>query len=194
MKKQLFLDCDGVLANFDDSAALILGEHPRGYESRHSEEKFWGLLRGHKPGFYRTLDVLPQGRILFEAVRHLDPVILTGCPQGNWAESQKIEWAARHFPGTKIITCPSVDKRLHMKAGDILVDDYLKYRHLWVDAGGIFVHYNNQSPTSAAETLAELARLGLDVDQAPPMLFSRQAIDLPNPAIPLPLTPESCVN
>ncbi len=48
------------------------------------------------------------------------------------------------------------DKRLHMTTGDILVDDTLKHRHLWEDAGGIFIHH-----TSAAETLAELTTLGL---------------------------------
>ena len=185
MTPQLFLDCDGVLANFDDAAQRILGEHPRGYEAKYSEHKFWHKLQSHPEGFYRTMEVLPQGRILFEAVRHLNPTILTGCPQGDWAAPQKKAWAAEHFPGTRIITCRSVDKRLHMKHGDILVDDYLKYRNLWIEAGGIFVHYNNQSSTSAAETLIELARLGLDVKQ-PPALFSRAAMHSPEPGTHLP--------
>jgi hypothetical protein len=37
----------------------------------------------------------------------------------------------------------SIDKRLHMKPGDVLVDDYLKYRQLWEEAGGIFIHYSD---------------------------------------------------
>jgi hypothetical protein len=186
MKRQLFLDCDGVLADFDASAQRILREHPREYEKRAGEQDFWSRLENHPEGFYRTLDVLPQGRILFEAVRHLEPIILTGCPKGEWAAPQKKAWAAEHFPGTKIITCRSADKCLHMKRGDILVDDYLKYRKLWIDAGGIFVHYNNESPDCAAETLAELARLGLDVKQ-PPVLFSRQSVQASEPAVQLSL-------
>jgi 5'(3')-deoxyribonucleotidase len=190
MTRQLFLDCDGVLANFDEAAQRILGEHPRGYEARHSEHEFWSRLEDHTAGFYRTLDVLPQGRILFEAVRHLHPIILTGCPKGDWAAPQKKEWANEHFPGTKVITCRSVDKRLHMKRGDILVDDYLKYRKLWIDAGGIFVHYDNESPDSAAKTLAELARLGLDVKQSP-ALFSRQTRHSIEPPVQLSLEQHS---
>jgi len=95
---------------------------------------------------------------LYRAVAHLHPIILTGCPRGGWAEPQKIDWAARHFPGVRIITCRSQEKRLHMKAGDILVDDLLKYKHLWEEAGGIFVHHK-----SANESLHRLEKLGLDV-------------------------------
>src|SRR3546814_4722930 len=47
----------------------------------------------------------------------------------------------RAFPGTQIITCMAVDKRRHAQAGDILVDDTLKHRHLWEEAGGTFVHH-----------------------------------------------------
>lgn len=47
----------------------------------------------------------------------------------------------------------SVDKRLHMKPGDVLVDDYLKYRPRWEEAGGIFIHY-----TDADSALAEIGR------------------------------------
>ena len=97
---------------------------------------------------------MPDAMRLFDAVRHLDPIILTGCPRGGWAERQKERWAARHFPGTRIITCMAVDKRRHAAHGDILVDDTLKHRHLWERAGGIFVHH-----LSAERTIAELDRL-----------------------------------
>jgi hypothetical protein len=60
-------------------------------------------------------------------------------------------WAKEHFPGTKMITCASRDKSRHMKPGDVLVDDYLKYRHLWEAAGGVFIHH-----TSAKASLEAL--------------------------------------
>lgn len=77
---------------------------------------------------------MPDAQRLFDAVKHLEPVILTGCPHGGWAESQKQEWAAEHFPGTRVTTCLSIDKRLYMRPGDVLVDDYLKYRQRWEEA------------------------------------------------------------
>lgn len=88
---------------------------------------------------------------LFDAVKHLDPVILTGLPRGNWAADQKVRWAALHFPGTRIITTMARDKRDHAKAGDVLVDDQETHRHLWEESGGVFIHHR-----SAQRSLAEL--------------------------------------
>ena len=153
---RLFLDCDGVLADFDRGAAAVLAMSPREFEKRHGLGEFWRRL-ARAPDFYATLPELPDARELFEAVRHLDPIILTGLPRGNWAAQQKERWAAEHFPGTRIITCMAVDKRRHAQAGDILVDDLLTHRHLWEEAGGVFVHHRG-----VASTIAELKRIWPD--------------------------------
>jgi hypothetical protein len=151
--RQLYLDCDGVLADFDRGAEKVLGMHPRAYQERHGRSGFWARL-AQAPDFFATLPLMPGATQLFEAVRHLHPVILTGLPRGNWAAAQKVRWAARHFPGTKIITTLAADKRDHCGRGDVLVDDTLKYRHLWEAAGGIFIHYRD-----ADQALEELSAL-----------------------------------
>ena len=159
---QLYLDCDGVLADFDRAATELLGMPPRAFEKRRGIGAFWRELARH-PDFYGTLPLMPDAMRLFEAVRHLDPVILTGLPRGKWAAPQKVRWAAEHFPGTRILTVMAVDKRNHAQEGDILVDDQLKHAHLWEEAGGIFVHHQN-----AENTIARLAELGVPVrDPAP---------------------------
>ena len=152
---QLFLDCDGVLADFDHAAVQVFGMPAHEAEQVLGKNKFWRTLREHED-FYGSLPLMPDARKLFNAVRHLKPIILTGCPLGGWAESQKHRWAAVHFPGTKIITCMAREKRMHMKPGDVLVDDTLTYKHLWEDAGGVFIHY-----TSADNAIAELHRVRL---------------------------------
>jgi hypothetical protein len=43
------------------------------------------------------------------------------------------------------------DKRNHCSPGDILVDDQLRHRERWEEAGGVFVHHK-----SAADTIAQL--------------------------------------
>ena len=151
---QLFLDCDGVLADFDRDARVIFGKCPHQAQIELGDLEFWRILRAH-PGFFSHLELIPDARELFDAVSHLNPIILTGCPKGHWSQPQKHAWAAHHFPGTHIITCQSSHKRDHMHPGDILVDDYLKYRHLWEEAGGVFIHH-----TSASNTLRQLAALG----------------------------------
>jgi hypothetical protein len=151
MARRLYLDCDGVLADFEKGATALLGLPPRGYEKRHGPVRFWQKL-ARAPDFYFGLPLMPDAMELFEAVRHLDPIILTGLPRGNWAADQKVRWAARYFPGTRIITTMARDKRDHAREGDVLVDDQLKHRHLWEEVGGVFIHHRN-----ARDTLDQLA-------------------------------------
>jgi len=145
---QLYLDCDGVLADFERGATELLGMPPRAFEKRKGSGAFWAALARH-PDFYGTLPLMPDAIELFDAVRPLDPIILTGLPRGKWAAPQKVRWAAEHFPGTRILTVMAVDKRNHAQAGDILVDDQVKHAHLWEGAGGIFVHHKDAKSTIA---------------------------------------------
>jgi hypothetical protein len=156
---RLCLYCDGVLADFDAGARRVLGMLPRSFEKRHGLPEFWRRL-ARASYFYAELPLLPDARHRFDAAAHLDPIILTGCPRGGWAEAQKERWAAEHFPGTLIITCMAVDKRHHAQAGDILVDDTLKHRHLWEQARGTFVHHRD-----AETTLRTLSALGVPVKE-----------------------------
>ena len=149
----LFLDADGVLADFDAGARALLGMSPREFEGGHGKREFWRRI-ADACNFYATLPEMPDARLLFDAVAHLNPTILTGLPIGNWAAPQKIRWAAEHFPGTKIITCMARDKYRHMASGDVLVDDREDHRAKWEDAGGTFVHHKN-----ARASLEQLARI-----------------------------------
>ncbi|MGB7189469.1 MAG: hypothetical protein WBD10_04985 [Acidobacteriaceae bacterium] len=157
---QIFLDCDGVLADFDRAAEQLFQQNSRQAEAALGTKIFWSRISGCG-SFYGDLPLLPDAMRLYQSIAHLHPIILTGCPAGGWAEPQKVEWAARHFPGVEIITCRSRDKSRFLRSpGDILVDDYLKYQNLWEEAGGIFVHHQ-----TADLSIQHLARLGLPVRQ-----------------------------
>ncbi|MGB8481385.1 MAG: hypothetical protein WCE63_21470 [Acidobacteriaceae bacterium] len=148
---QLFLDCDGVLADFEGHTQSILHEDVNVALKRDDQELVWQTLQQSE--VFRHLPVREDGRKLFRAMRHLHPIILTGCPPGRWAEQQKRDWVDKHFPGVPVITCASKDKRNFLeRPGDILIDDYQKFRGLWEATGGIFVHYR-----TADQTLRDLA-------------------------------------
>ena len=150
---RLFLDADGVLADFDEGARRLLGMYPLQYEAKRGRGAFWRELAKAK-SFYGTLPEMADARLLFNAVKHLKPTILTGLPLGNWAAPQKVRWAAEHFPGVPIITCMARDKHKHMRPGDVLVDDRENHRAAYEAAGVVFVHHEN-----ANDSLRQLAKI-----------------------------------
>ena len=149
----LFLDADGVLADFDAGVTKLLGMKPAAFEARHGRREFWKRI-AKAPNFYGLLPPMADARTLFDAVEHLRPTILTGLPLGNWAAPQKVKWAAEHFPGVPIITCMARDKHKFMQAGDVLVDDRENHRAAYEKEGVIFVHHKN-----AKDSLTQLARI-----------------------------------
>ena len=150
---RLFLDADGVLADFDLAARDLLGMSPKEFIATHGRGAFWKRL-AKAPNFYGDLPEMPDARLLFDGVKHLKPAILTGLPLGNWAAPQKVEWAAEHFPGVPIITCMAADKHKHMHPGDVLVDDREKHRAAYEGAGVVFIHHK-----SAEDSLRQLAEI-----------------------------------
>ena len=150
---RLFLDADGVLADFDRGACELLGMKPKAFIARHGRGAFWKRL-AKAQDFYATLPETRDGRVLFDAVKHLNPTILTGLPMGSWAAPQKVQWAAEHFPGVPIVTCMARDKHKHMRPGDVLVDDREKHREAYENAGVVFVHHK-----SAEDSLRQLAKI-----------------------------------
>lgn len=153
MRRQIYLDCDGVLADFEKSAREILGASTAAFEKQHGSAEFWKQL-GRADAFFEHLDPLPDAFELYEAVRDKNPIILTGMPHGQWAGPQKRRWAARYFPGVRVITTMAALKREHCHPGDVLVDDRPYHRHLWEAEGGIFVLHKD-----ARSSIAELRAL-----------------------------------
>lgn len=151
---RLFLDMDGVLADFDRRATEILGMHPVEYERLHGLNSIWQRMYETEDFFY-SFDPMPDAFDLLDGTAHLSPTVLTGVPRGGWAEEQKRRWIRDRLTGygdLPVITCFSRNKRDHCEPGDILIDDRAQYRHLWEEAGGTFILH-----TSAADSLAKLA-------------------------------------
>lgn len=144
---------DGVLADFDKRAAEILEMPPNVYEDRYGSKAFWKKLQS-TPDFYSSFVPMLDTPFLLDAVDHLNPIILTGVPMGDWAAPQKQEWRRKWMPRYRMITCRSKDKSNYCQPGDVIVDDRTEYRHLWEAKGGIWVHH-----TSAYDSIARLREL-----------------------------------
>lgn len=159
-ERRLFLDLDGVLADFEGGARAVLGTDAATFQSEQGSCEFWRRL-AKAPDFYARLPRLPDAQQLYDAVKHLRPTILTGLPLGQWAAPQKVAWVEQHFPGTPVITCMARDKHLFMDPGDVLVDDRDKHRTEYETEGVVFVHHKN-----AADSLDQLRDLFSSIDAA----------------------------
>jgi hypothetical protein len=150
----LFVDLDGVLVDFEKGVEAVTGSLPSGQTPR----SMWSQL-ARTEGFYEHLEWSADGRELWDAVKHLEPIILTGLPLGSWAEPQKRAWVKRelgdHVP---VITCMSRKKAVRAREAapndstPILIDDREKLRDAWEQMGGIFIHH-----TSAEKSISELS-------------------------------------
>lgn len=150
----LFLDCDGVLADFDKRAKMLFGMSPFEFEEKYGTGKFWQKIQQDKEFFF-NLEMMEDAHDLYEGVKHLNPMILTGVPSHKEAISQKVRWIRKMMGrNIAIICCPSKEKSFYCTSGDILVDDTLKHSQKWIDAGGIFVHH-----TSAKNSLDKLREM-----------------------------------
>ena len=148
----LFIDLDGVLSDMDTAYAAITGAPP----DKKLDNVDWRLVVA-EPGFYANMPPMPDMRELWDYVSTWpDVVILTGVPTYvPEAEADKRAWVTKHLGAhVRMIGCKSRNKSLHMKPGDIIVDDWEKHRKLWTDKGGIWVMH-----TSAAESIAALKEL-----------------------------------
>ena len=148
----LFVDMDGVLADFDQGHEDRFGVRA----CKEADNVDWSLVR-RTEGFYRDLPPMPDFDALWRGVSDLNPIILTGVPSSvPEAAANKRAWVDRVIgPDQPMIACPSKDKSLHIrKPGDILIDDWEKHRAVWIARGGRWITH-----TSAEESLFHLAHI-----------------------------------
>ncbi len=150
-KHPLFLDLDGVLADFERGVKTVTGKRPEELPTK----VMWRELSRHKD-FYGTLEFMHDAQELWRFCEPFAPTILTGLPLGSWAPEQKRRWVAHMLgPRVKVITCMARDKHRYASPGAVLVDDREKARAPWETAGGTFVLH-----TGAKTSIAALMGLG----------------------------------
>jgi hypothetical protein len=163
---KLYVDMDGVLADFDKSAEAILQTNNiYKYEFIWGPDKFWEELNRY-PNFFRDLPAMADMKNLWSKIAHLDPEVLTALPRENgervavqkkaWIKDNIDNWSRTQREGTKVHTCQTKDKPKLCSPGDILIDDRAVNRDAWMKAGGIYIVH-----TSAANTLTTLRALGV---------------------------------
>ena len=117
-KKVLYIDMDGVIADFEGVFDLLDPAVLEEYAGRRSEI----------PALFSVIQPLPGA---IEAVTELaglyDTYVLSTVPWNNTTgASQKVEWIQRHFgrePGTPLWKRVILTHHKHLNRGDFLIDD-----------------------------------------------------------------------
>ena len=136
---RLYLDLDGVMADFDAHFPDVFGLDHKSL----ADDEMWQRINAHE-SYFLDMPMCKGAADFFADVRHLSPIILTACPKTNYANAaiQKRKWVHKHL-SPELTVLPVMgghNKWLFMHSqGDVLVDDYAKNIKPWIKAGGLGV-------------------------------------------------------
>ncbi len=148
----IFIDIDGVLANFEKHLLDIHGIKLVG----RSNNLPWDKLDFD---FFSTIPLFDGAKEFYNILSNdynanllSSPILNPGCYSG------KAQWiltnlASNKFELKKLILCPSEKKHLLSGKNRILIDDYGKNIEGWILSGGIGIHVL-ETPTK--ETFSEI--------------------------------------
>jgi len=145
---RLYLDLDGVMANFDAHFPALFGVDHRAM----ADDAMWAIINAH-PSYFRDMPPFEGAKEFFDGISYLDPIILTACPRSDYPNvaRQKRAWVREHLSGDCIIlpVMGGRNKPLFMHApGDILIDDFKKNTGAWEAEGGVAILHTDFVSTS----------------------------------------------
>ena len=146
MIETIYLDMDGVLADFDAYFHQLIGVEPSTYESEYGTQKFWSEIYRH-PRFFQDMPVMDGALDLIANCQALcdDVCILSAPSRINMplCMMQKRKWIDEtigwEFPA---IFESNKDKYAHDKA--ILIDDRESKVDAFVSSGGHGILYTQE--------------------------------------------------
>lgn len=157
----VYLDMDGVLADFDKKTIELIGKRLRDFPT---SKEGWAAIE-HVQNIYEILEPMPDADKLVNGVFRLqekfrynfDIGVLTAIPRVGTIPDAKIhkrDWILKYYPELIYnfnIGPHAVDKQKHCRPGDVLIDDSEKNIPQWNDASGYGIFH-----TSAENSLSLL--------------------------------------
>lgn len=149
---QLYVDHDGVLADFNAEFEKFGQGTPEEYNKTHGKESLYNLINENTDHFWLDMKWMPDGKELWDFVKDMNPTILTTPAETvkNCVEDKEI-WMERELGDIDVIM--SIDKYEYAHPKAILIDDRAKNIDPWVKAGGIGILH-----TSAKTSIQELKK------------------------------------
>jgi len=162
---KVYLDMDGVLADFDQRFRDLSGMEPKEFENKYGKKAFWNLIdEEHKIKFWVGIPTMPGAADLVDAVKDYNYELLTSPSAKKQSYLGKILWVRNHtgdvFPSKPRINFKKAKEKHLVKPQlaktDILIDDREDTIGRWNAAGGTGIVYK-----SIGQVLNDLKKLGL---------------------------------
>ena len=161
----IYLDMDGVIADFDQRFLDLSGMTPDKYKDKYGMNQFWDFIdEENKIRFWAGIPVMSGAKKLIDYVSQYDYEILTAPSIKKQSRLGKMIWLRKiHpdlFPNTpKVNFKPAKEKhqvKTTLTKTDILIDDKASTVDTWNSSGGTGILY-----TSADNAIQQLKNLGL---------------------------------
>lgn len=154
--KKIFVDMDGVLANFEKKWVELYGFDPEMTHKHKTQrkEQFKDFVKNHE---FAVLDPMPDMKVLVDYLNekwsHVPIEILSSTARdeyyetlsqqkGLWLRKHDIEWKENFVPGKK-------HKYKYAEKGYVLIDDDRQNIEDWNNAGGIGILHRDALTTIA---------------------------------------------
>mgnify|MGYP000689697843 FL=1 len=160
---KIYVDMDGVVADFDKRFKDLSGMSPSDYEAKNGKNAFWDFIDvKHKLAFWVGIPPMSDAQSLMDYVSKHDYEMLTApsikkeslMGKGLWIRN----WAKKGlFPSKpKVNYKPAKNKHHFAAPNHILIDDKQSTIDSWNAAGGIGILH-----TSAGNTINQLKKIGI---------------------------------
>ena len=161
---KVYLDMDGVIANFNKRFEDISGMSPKEFEAKYGTKEFWNLIdEDNKISFWVGIEEMPGAKALVDYVKKYNFELLTSPSAKKQSYLGKLLWVRNHsslFGGKPRVNFKRAKEKHLVKdkltEKDILIDDREDTIERWNTAGGTGIHYK-----SASQVLNDLKKLGL---------------------------------
>ena len=156
VNRSIFVDMDGVLADFEGGFYKISGISIENM----SDPEMWAKIDAHgKAKFFAELEWMSGGKELWQFIMNnfLKVKILSALGKSDKIDKQttrgKLMWIRHNIPSLQLDDIILVDnkhkKRHYSKPGDIIIDDTPVVIQEWIKKGGIGILHRTASDTIA---------------------------------------------
>lgn len=161
----IYLDMDGVIADFDQRFLDLSGMTPNEYKDKHGMNKFWNLIdKENKIKFWVGIPLMFGAQQLVDYISQYDYEILTAPSLKKQSRIGKMVWLRKIHPDLfpnkpKVNFKPAKEKhqiKSNLTKSDILIDDKANTINNWNSSGGTGILH-----TSTENTIKQLKQIGL---------------------------------